>query len=91
MTQATDTRFATTAYLLGVRLGAEKAARDMPPFTKQDRPKKTKDIYTAVKREHPGMPAEKKARIAARQGKPAKQRVGPPYKGKLAKPKKSAS
>ena len=67
-----------------------KTARDMPSFTKQDRPKKVKDIYKALKREHPGMPAEMKARIAARQGKPGKQKQGPPYKGPLAKPKKSA-
>ena len=61
----------------------------MPHFTEQDRPKKVKDIYKALKREHPGMPAEMKARIAARQGKPGKQKQGPPYKGPLAKPKKS--
>jgi hypothetical protein len=66
-------------------LGAEveKTARDMPHFTEQDRPKKVKEIYRALKREHPGMPAEMKARIAARQGKPGKQKQGPPYKGPL--------
>lgn len=63
----------------------EKEARDMPSFTAQDRPEKVKDIYKALKREHPGMPAEMKARIAARQGKPGKQKQGPPYKGPLTK------
>lgn len=68
----------------------EKAAkRDMPAFTEQDRPAKVKEIYRALKREHPGMPAEMKARIAARQGKPGKQKQGPPYRGPLARPKKS--
>ena len=74
----------STAYAMGLELG-EKAARDMPSFTKQDRPKKTKEIYRALKREKPGMPAEMKARLAARQGKPGKQKQGPPYKGPLTK------
>ncbi len=77
----------SAAYLLGIGLG-EKVARDMPSFTKQDRPKKTKEIYRALKRDKPSMPAEMKARIAARQGKPGKQKQGPPYKAPLAKPKK---
>lgn len=51
------------------------------PFLKQDRPAKVKDIYSALKRDNPNMPAEMKARIAARQGKPGKQKQGPPYKG----------
>jgi hypothetical protein len=59
------------------------AKRDMPSFTKQDRPAKVKEIYRALKRDHPEMPAAMKARIAARQGKPGKQRQGPPYKGPL--------
>jgi hypothetical protein len=54
-------------------------------FLKQNRPKKVKEIYAALKREHPTMPAVMKARIAARQGKPGKQKQGPPYKGPLAK------
>jgi hypothetical protein len=62
-----------------------KMAGDMPPFLEQDRPKKVKEIYSALKREHPDMPAEMKARIAARQGKPGKQHQGPPYKGPLTK------
>jgi len=66
-----------------------KTARDMPHFTEQDRPKKVKEIYRALKRDHPGMPAEMKARIAARQGKPGKQKQGPPYKGPLSGKKKS--
>ena len=61
------------------------ASRDMPHFTDQDRPDKVKEIYGALKREHPGMPAEMKARIAARQGKKGKQHQGPPYRGPLAK------
>jgi len=67
-------------------------AKDMPSFTRQDRPKKVKDIYRALKRDHPTMPAEMKARIAARQGKPGSQKQGPPYKGPVKpwKEKKSA-
>jgi hypothetical protein len=49
-----------------------KEAKDMPHFTEQDRPEKVKDIYRALKREHPDMSAEMKARIAARQGKRGK-------------------
>ena len=55
----------------------------MPHFTEQDRPKKVKEIYKALKRDHPDMPAEMKARIAARQGKPGKQHQGPPYKAPI--------
>jgi hypothetical protein len=66
----------------------KRAKKDMPPFLQQDRPEKVKDIYRALKEEHPGMPAEMKARIAARQGKPGKQKQGPPYKGPLARKKK---
>ena len=73
--------------LLGVIMIKEfiKEARDMPHFTDQDRPKKVKEIYRALKREHPSMPAEMKARIAARQGRHGKQHQGPPYKGPLTK------
>jgi hypothetical protein len=60
-----------------------KKKKDMPGFTEQDRPKKVKDIYRALKRDHPKMPAAMKARIAARQGKPGKQKQGPPYKAPL--------
>ena len=38
--------------------------KDMPAFTDQDRPAKVKEIYLALKRDHPGWPAGKKARIA---------------------------
>jgi hypothetical protein len=55
------------------------------PFLEQDRPEKVKEIYRALKRDHPEMSAEKKARIASRQGKPGKQRQGPPYDGPLSK------
>jgi hypothetical protein len=71
-------------------LDKEAKKRDMPSFTKQDRPKKVKEIYKALKRDHPGMPAEMKARIAARQGKKGKQKQGPPYKGPLTKKKSDA-
>jgi hypothetical protein len=60
-----------------------KMARRMPSFESQDRPKKVKEIYRALKRDHPDMPAEMKARIAARQGKPGKQKQGPPYKAPI--------
>lgn len=63
----------------------EKTSAAMPSFTKQDRPKKVKEIYRALKRDHPNMPAEMKARIAARQGKRGHQHQGPPYKGPLTK------
>ena len=53
------------------------------PFLKQDRPGKVKESSRALKRDHPGMPAEMKARIAARQGKPGSQKQGPPYKGPI--------
>jgi hypothetical protein len=71
------------AYLKGFLV--KLAKKDMPSFTEQDRPEKVKDIYRALKRDHPDMPAEMKARIASRQGKPGKQKQGPPYKGKLTK------
>ena len=45
-----------------------KAKRDMPPFLQQDRPAKVKEIYSALKREHPDMPAGMKARIANSRG-----------------------
>lgn len=65
----------------------KEAKKDMPGFMEQDRPAKVKEIYSAIKREHPDMPAEMKARIASKQGKPGKQKQGPPYKGKLVKAK----
>jgi hypothetical protein len=46
----------------------EKEASDMPPFLKQDRPAKVKEIYRALRREHPEYSAEKKARIAIASG-----------------------
>jgi hypothetical protein len=78
-------------YLKARRLAAgEKTAGT--PFLEQDRPKKVKEIYSALKREHPDMPAEMKARIAARQGKRGKQKQGPPYEGPItSKYKKQAS
>jgi hypothetical protein len=41
-----------------------EAERDMPPFLEQDRPAKAKEVYRALKRDHPTMDAGKKARIA---------------------------
>lgn len=64
---------------------ATKKKQAGTPFTEQDRPEKVKEIYKALKRDHPDMPAEMKARIAARQGKRGKQKQGPPYKGPLTK------
>lgn len=53
----------------------EKSAGDMPPFLKQDRPAKVKEIYRALRRDHPEYSAEKKARIAASMGKSAAVRT----------------
>jgi len=39
------------------------------PFLQQDRPAKVKEIYSALKRDHPEYSAEKKARIASSKGK----------------------
>ena len=67
----------------------KEAKKDMPKFVEQDRPEKVKGIYTALKRDHPEMPAEMKARIASRRGSrsSAKRKEGPPYAGKLTTPK----
>lgn len=46
----------------------KRAKRDLPSFTDQDRPKKVKEIYRALKRDHPDWPAGKKARIASAAG-----------------------
>lgn len=78
-----DYRVADLLSLLSKSAG-EREKRAMA-FLEQKRPRKVKEIYSALKREHPGMPAEMKARIAARQGKPGKQKQGPPYKGPLTK------
>ena len=67
-----------------VKAAMEKAARKaMPDFLDQDRPESVKAIYRALKRDHPDMPAEMKARIASRQGKPGHQKQGPPYKAPI--------
>lgn len=55
-----------------------KTAEDMPPFLEQDRPEKVKEIYRALKREHPEYSAGKKARIANAMGKEAEVE----YRGK---------
>lgn len=52
------------------------------PFLDQDRPAKVKEIYSALLRDHPEMPAALKARIAARKGKAnAKSRKSPKHGG----------
>lgn len=43
-------------------------SKDMPDFLDQDRPKKVKEIYKALKRDHPEYSAGKKARIASSKG-----------------------
>jgi hypothetical protein len=58
-----------------------KQAGDMPHFLDQDRPAKVKEIYGALKRDHPDMPAEMKARIAARKGKKSPESRKPPETG----------
>ncbi len=66
----------------------------MPGFTEQTgRPEKVKNIYRALKREHPGMPAEMKARIASRRGSKSQEtrKEGPPYSGPLTASKKVAA
>lgn len=50
-----------------LEIGFSKEARkkkDMPSFTKQHRREKAKEVYRALKREHPEYSAGKKARIA---------------------------
>lgn len=51
------------------------------------KPAKVKEIYKAIKRDHPEYPAELKARIALRKGSKSKEerKEGPPYEGPLAK------
>lgn len=51
------------------------------------KPAKVKEIYRAIKRDHPEYPAEFKARIALRKGSKSKaeRKEGPPYEGPLAK------
>lgn len=46
---------------------------------------KAKEIYRALKQDHPGMSAGKKARIAIRRAKKSAvaRRIGPPYEGPL--------
>lgn len=43
-------------------------SKDLPDFVDQDRPKKVKEIYKALKRDHPEYSAGKKARIANSKG-----------------------
>lgn len=43
---------------------AKLAKKDMPPFEAQDRPAKAKEVFRALKHEHPEYSAGKKARIA---------------------------
>lgn len=83
------------AFFAGFVDELEKCAKErkMPHFTEQDRPKKVKDIYKAMTHRKAGLSELKKrygtrakevaARVAARQGKPGKQRQGPPYKAPI--------
>lgn len=48
-----------------------EAGSNMPPFLEQDRPAKAKEVYRALKRDHPTMDAGKKARIANAMAKKA--------------------
>lgn len=43
------------------------------PFLEQNRPEKVKEIYRALKRDHPEYPAEMKARIAIRKARKSPQ------------------
>lgn len=43
----------------------KEAEKDLPPFLSQNRPAKVKEVYRALKRDHPEYSAEKKARIAS--------------------------
>jgi len=65
----------------GLEFMKKKQAGDMPHFLDQDRPAKVKEIYSAIKRDHPDMPAEMKARIAARKGKKSPESRKPPETG----------
>lgn len=73
------TRAAVDAYRNEMyKRSLNKTAADMPPFLSQDRPEKVKEIYRALKREHPEYSAGKKARIANAMGKEAEVE----YRGK---------
>lgn len=70
------TRAAVDAYRNEMyKRSLNKTAADMPPFLSQDRPEKVKEIYRALKREHPEYSAGKKARIANAMGKEAGRRT----------------
>jgi hypothetical protein len=49
----------------------KEAAKNLPPFLSQNRPEKVKKVYRALKRDHPGYSAKKKARIASSMAKSA--------------------
>jgi hypothetical protein len=74
---------------MGEHIEALHALIEGMPFLKQDRPAKTKEIYRALKRDHPEMSPEMKARIAIRRSrktaharKPLKS-GGPAYKAPI--------
>lgn len=61
----------------------------MPHYVEQDRPEKSKEIYTAMTTGKDGRELRERygkkwkevaARVATRQGKSGKQHQGPPYK-----------
>lgn len=67
-------------------LDKEAKKRDMPDFLDQDRPKKVKEIYSALKRDNPDMPAGKKARIANATANKAKGKKTSEKKASVAAP-----
>ena len=85
----------TTSFIKGFAEGLDKVAKEgggkHQPFLKKTihdpskKPAKVKEIFRALKRDHPGMSAEKKARIALRRGSKSKEerRPGPPYEAPL--------
>ena len=76
------------------KIAEKKKKKDMPSFTKQDRPESVKKIYRALKKPKSARKMRERygkdwkavaARIAARQGQRGKQEQGPPYKGPIEK------
>ena len=66
-------------------------------FLDQNRSEKVKEIYRALKRDHPDMPAQMKARIAERRANPDPEKRkspkdgGPAYKAPITKVADSCS
>lgn len=76
---------------VGRRRRKEQEKTAGTPILEQDRKPKVKEIYKALKRDHPEMPSEMKVRIAERRAKSNPQsrkspkHGGPAYKGPLTK------